>query len=196
MVTGVVGKSCSGKDSAVRYLVRNWFHEINVDHLGHEALEVKKEELRAAFGDGIFTDGHVNRKILGPIVFSDAAKLETLNGITHPWMTEEVKRLIGEHENTCINAALLESMGLVPLCDEVLYVFAPLEMRTERALLRDGITREGFLKRDANQKNIGLTLLESGRRVITIINDKDEEYLYRQLSMYCDRLKSRGYING
>ena len=65
MVTGVVGKSCSGKDSAVRYLVRNGFHEINVDHLGHEALEVKKEELRAAFGDGIFTDGHVNRKILG-----------------------------------------------------------------------------------------------------------------------------------
>ena len=115
MVTGVVGKSCSGKDSAVRYLVRNGFHEINVDHLGHEALEVKKEELRAAFGDGIFTDGHVNRKILGPIVFSDAERLETLNGITHPWMTEEVKRLIGEHENTCINAALLESMGLVPL---------------------------------------------------------------------------------
>ena len=75
MVTGVVGKSCSGKDSAVRYLVRNGFYEINVDHLGHEALEVKKEELRAAFGDGIFTDGHVNRKILGPIVFSDAAKL-------------------------------------------------------------------------------------------------------------------------
>ncbi len=196
MVTGVVGKSCSGKDSAVRYLTENGFHEINVDHLGHEALEVRKDELRSAFGDGVFTDGKVNRKILGPIVFSDPEKLETLNSITHPWMCEEVERLIKEHENTCINAALLESMGLVPLCDEVLYVFAPLEMRTERALKRDSITKEAFLKRDASQKNIGLTLLESGRRVITIINDQDEEYLYRQLSMYCDRLKSRGYING
>ena len=196
MVTGVVGKSCSGKDSAVKYLVENGFHEINVDHLGHMALDMKKDELVSAFGAGIIRDGRVDRKILGPIVFSDPEKLAVLNSITHPWMCEEVKRLTQEHENTCINAALLESMGLVPLCDEVLYVFAPLEMRTERAVKRDGITREGFLQRDKNQKNIGLTLLESGRRVITIINDQDEEYLYRQLSMYCDRLKSRGYING
>ena len=40
-----------------------------------------------------------------------------------------------------------------------------------------------------------VTKLCSGNLMITG-NDKDEEYLYRQLSMYCDRLKSRGYING
>ena len=111
-------------------------------------------------------------------------------------MCEETERLTKEHKNCVINAALLESMGLVRLCDEVLYVFAPLEMRLERALKRDGITEENFLARNRNQKEIGLSLLESGKRVITIINDQDKEYLYRQLSLYCDRLKSRGYING
>ena len=196
MVVGVVGKSCSGKDEAVKFLVNEGFYEINVDKLGHEALKQKVDELVSSFGSTILKDGEVDRKILGPIVFSDPEKLKILNSITHPWMCEETERLTKEHKNCVINAALLESMGLVRLCDEVLYVFAPLEMRLERALKRDGITEENFLARNRNQKDIGLSLLESGKWVITIINDQDKEYLYRQLSLYCDRLKSRGYING
>lgn len=196
MVIGVVGKSCSGKDEAVKYLVGAGFFEINVDKLGHEALENNKEKLIEAFGQIIIENGKVDRKVLGPIVFSDPDKLKTLNSITHPWMCEETERLTKEHSNSVINAALLESMGLVRLCDEVLYVFAPLEQRLLRALKRDNITKEKFLDRNRNQKDIGLSLLESGKRVITIINDQDKEYLYRQLSLYCDRLKNRGYING
>lgn len=196
MVVGVVGKSCSGKDEAVKFLVNEGFYEINVDKLGHEALMYKVDELVSSFGSTILKDGEVDRKVLGPIVFSDPEKLKILNSITHPWMCEETERLTKENENCVINAALLESMGLVRLCDEVLYVFAPLEIRLERALKRDGITEENFLNRNKNQKEIGLSLLESGKRVITIINDQDKEYLYRQLTLYCDRLKSRGYING
>ena len=94
-----------------------------------------------------------------------------------------------------INAALLESMGLVRLCDEILYVYAPLELRLERGMQRDGLTKEAFLSRNENQKEIGSTLFESGKRVITIINDADKEYLYRQVQYYCDILKARGLIN-
>ena len=196
MVIGVVGKSCSGKDEAVKYLVNAGFFEINVDKLGHEALVKNKERLVEAFGNVILTNDNVDRKILGPIVFSDPEKLKTLNSITHPWMCEETERLTKANPNSVINAALLESMGLVRLCDEILYVFAPLEQRLMRALKRDDITEEKFLARNRNQRDIGLSLLESGKRVITIINDQDKEYLYRQLSLYCDRLKTRGYING
>ena len=45
MVIGVVGKSCSGKDEAVKFLVNAGFFEINVDKLGHEALVKNKERL-------------------------------------------------------------------------------------------------------------------------------------------------------
>ena len=91
MVVGVVGKSCSGKDEAVKFLVNEGFYEINVDKLGHEALKQKVDELVSSFGSTILKDGEVDRKILGPIVFSDPEKLKILNSITHPWMCEETE---------------------------------------------------------------------------------------------------------
>ena len=81
MVVGVVGKSCSGKDEAVKFLVNEGFYEINVDKLGHEALKQKVDELVSSFGSTILKDGEVDRKILGPIVFSDPEKLKILNSI-------------------------------------------------------------------------------------------------------------------
>ena len=61
MVIGVVGKSCSGKDEAVKFLVNAGFFEINVDKLGHEALVKNKERLVEAFGDVILTNNSVDR---------------------------------------------------------------------------------------------------------------------------------------
>ena len=93
MIIGLTGKSCAGKDTVASMLPSDRFSVIDVDGLGHQALESNHEKLRAAFGDGIFRkDGTVDRKILGPIVFSDPEKLETLNSITHPWMVEEAIR--------------------------------------------------------------------------------------------------------
>lgn len=196
MVIGVTGRSCSGKDEVVRLLEERGIPSVNVDRLGHQALEMNKDKLIAAFGSGIIdTEGHVNRKVLGPIVFSDPEKLETLNGITHPWMEGEVEAFTRERSTSCINAALLESMNLVRLCDDILYVYAPFELRLERAVTRDGLTAEAFSRRNESQKDIGSTLFESGKRVITIINDKDREYLYRQVAAYCDILLKRGYID-
>ena len=79
MVVGVVGKSCSGKDETVKFLVNEGFYEINGDKLGHEALKQKVDELVSSFGSTILKDGEVDRKILGPIVFSDPEKLKILN---------------------------------------------------------------------------------------------------------------------
>ena len=196
MVIGVTGRSCSGKDEVVHLLEERGLESVNVDKLGHRALEMNKERLFASFGPSIFDhDGKVDRKVLGPIVFSSPEKLEELNNITHPWMVEEVEAFIRERKISVINAALLESMNLVPLCDDILYVYAPLNLRKERAIKRDGLSEAAFLKRNESQKEIGSTLFESGKRVITIINDKDREYLYRQVAAYCDILLRRGYLD-
>lgn len=192
MVIGIVGKSCSGKDVLAKVLSEKGYFIIDVDELGHEALTKNAERIAATFGKECVSGHEVNRKVLGPIVFADDEKLATLNAITHPWMVERVKALIAEHSDTVINAALLESMGMVPLCDEIVLVIAPLEARIARALTRDGITREGFLKRNSSQDGIGETLFSSGKSVITLINDKDLDSFYRQISHYCDILTKRG----
>ena len=192
MIVGLTGKSCSGKDTAAALLDER-FVVIDEDGLGHEALEMNTDKLVSAFGEGILTDGKVDRRKLGPLVFSSPEKLETLNGITHPWMVEETLRRCREIEKegkiAVINAAILESMGFVPYCNEIIYVMSPLEKRIERAQKRNGTSREDFLRRAESQKDIGSTLFSSGKKVITIINDKEMEALSRQVSAYCASIK-------
>ncbi len=193
MIIGLTGKSCAGKDTVAALLPPDRFTVIDVDALGHVALEANHKALREAFGDGIFSaDGKVDRKVLGPIVFSNPEKLKTLNAITHPWMRDEALRMAHEAESegkrAVINAALLESMGFVPCCDLIVLVVAPYDVRAKRALERDGMTEERFRDRAAAQKDIGLSLLQSGRRVITILNDSDKDTISRQVSFLCAKI--------
>ena len=191
MIIGLTGKSCSGKDY-VAHLFGEEFVVIDEDKLGHVALDNNREKLVAAFGDSIITDGKVDRKKLGPIVFSDKEKLEKLNSISHPWMMAETLRLCREAESegkiAVINAAILEKMGFVPYCNEVVLVSSPYSERLKRAVMRDKITPEAFEKRDENQKDIGSTLSNGGVKVTNIINDSDKESLSRQVKEYCDSI--------
>ena len=191
MIIGLTGKSCSGKDY-VSHLFGEEFVVIDEDKLGHVALDNNREKLVAAFGDSIITDGRVDRKKLGPMVFSDKEKLEKLNSISHPWMVAETLSLCREAERegkiAVINAAILEKMGFVPYCNEVVLVSSPYSERLKRAVMRDKITPEAFEKRDENQKDIGSTLSNGGVKVTNIINDGDKESLSRQVKEYCDSI--------
>ena len=191
MIIGLTGKSCSGKDY-VAHLFGEEFVVIDEDKLGHVALDNNREKLVAAFGDSIITDGRVDRKKLGPMVFSDKEKLEKLNSISHPWMVAETLSLCREAERegkiAVINAAILEKMGFVPYCNEVVLVSSPYSERLKRAVMRDKITPEAFEKRDENQKDIGSTLSNGGVKVTNIINDGDKESLSRQVKEYCDSI--------
>ena len=193
MIIGLTGKSCAGKDTVASMLSADRFSVIDVDALGHVALEANHGRLREAFGDSIFRpDGTVDRKILGPIVFSDPSKLGLLDSITHPWMKKkalsEAEKASAEGLHAVINAALLESMGFVPHCDIVVLVIAPYEKRLERALQRDGMTPEAFRARSDAQKEVGESLFSCGRRMVTILNDGDEDNLRQQALFFASSL--------
>ena len=90
-----------------------------------------------------------------------------------------------------INAAILEKMGFVPYCNEVVLVSSPYSERLKRAVMRDKITPEAFEKRDESQKDIGSTLSKGSVKVTNIINDGDKESLSRQVKEYCDSILSK-----
>ena len=197
MVTGLVGKSCAGKDMAAEFFSSKGIPVVDVDALGHEALAANVDRIVEAFGPGVLKDdGSVDRKRLASIVFADRNCLETLDGISHPWMRRQVEAFVASHDVCMINCALLEKMELVGLCDEILFFHAPLEVRMKRAAMRDGLDEKAFLDRDRSQREIGSTLFECGRRVVTILNDSDLEHLYRQLDFYYATLIGRGYVHG
>lgn len=191
MIIGLTGRSCSGKDYVAKVMGDEFFI-IDEDHLGHVALLENKDKLVASFGEEILTDGKVDRKKLGPIVFSDKNKLETLNSISHPWMVEETLRMCKDATESgkiaVINAAILEKMGFVKYCDEVVLVLSPYSERLKRAMARDNITPEAFKRRSESQSDIGSSLFSSGKKVITILNDSDKESLSRQVKAYCDSI--------
>lgn len=194
MIVGLTGRSCSGKD-CVASLLSDDFVVIDEDKLGHIALKENKDKLVATFGEGILTEGEVDRKKLGPIVFSSPKNLEKLESISHPWMKEETLRECREIEKdgkvAVINAAILEKMGFVEYCDEVVLVLSSYEERLKRALKRDNITEEAFKKRSESQKKIGKSLFSSGKKIITIINNDGEDTLSRQVAAYCDTIKAK-----
>ena len=87
-----------------------------------------------------------------------------------------------------INAALLEEMDFVPSCDIVVLVTAPYEKRLERALFRDGMTADAFRARSDAQKDIGLSLFSSGKRMVTIFNNSGMEDLRKQAEYFSEAL--------
>ena len=113
-------------------------------------------EIKEIFGTHIYINGELNKVELGKIVFSDKKKLEALNAIVHPavfkdaaeWQEKQQKKAVAY---TLKEAALLFETGSYKTLDKIIVVSAPLELRIERVMSRDKLSREEVIKRINNQ---------------------------------------------
>ena len=148
MVIGVAGKTCAGKNTVIAPLEKMGFRHVDVDQLGHIALDNQKEKLFETFGQGIRNqDGSVNRRALGAIVFSNPEARRKLERIVHPEMVRMVEDIIVEQQDVIINAAILFEMKLDKLCDIIFWVEAPAIMRFFRGLKREKVNPWALFKR-------------------------------------------------
>ena len=156
MVVGLTGKYCSGKDAVARLLAKAGFALIDVDALGHDALIQRAAEVRAAFGPDVErSDGSIDRRALGRIVFADPSELARLEAIVHPPMVARVKEMIAAGpKDVVINAAILHHMRLHELCGAVVVVTAPLALRVLRGMRRDSLGLRQALTRARAQRDI------------------------------------------
>ena len=159
LIIGITGGSGAGKTSAITALEALGAKVVDCDVLYHELLSDNMEltaEINAHFND-VSTDGKIDRKKLGTIVFNNKDALLKLNRITHRFVTAELIKRIDSFNAQNINTiaidaiALIES-GLGDMCDIVIGITAPLETRISRILRRDQITREQALMRISAQK--------------------------------------------
>ena len=155
-VIGLTGGIGSGKSTVAQMLERRGAKLLSADAVGHEVYEPGRpawQEIVDAFGRGIVgADGKIDRKVLGPIVFSDPEQLRRLNAITHPRMKElmgeklEAERA-GGARIAVLEAALLFDAGWDDLTDEVWVTVAPPEVAAARTAERSGISVEEALSR-------------------------------------------------
>jgi len=151
MVIGITGNYCSGKNVACAQFEQVGFSIIDVDSLGHEALEVKRQEVVDFFGMDILHGNGIDRAKLGAIVFGDGGKMKELERIVHPWMIRRVRHLTTECTDCVINAALLVEMCLFTLCDRVIGILVEEKVAVERAGRRDRVSKEEALRRIRSQ---------------------------------------------
>ncbi len=150
---GLFGRNASEKHGALH---------IDTDKTARQVVEPGKpclEEIKAYFGEGVINpDGSLDRKALGRIVFSDTEKLSVLNGITHRYITAEVREALCKAEKdgykaAIIDAPLLFESGEDSLCDVTVGVIAEKSARKQRIIMRDGITEEMADNRIASGKD-------------------------------------------
>jgi dephospho-CoA kinase len=134
---------------------------IRLDELGHQILAPAGEayaEVVAAFGPGILNqDATINRRSLGEMVFSDPALLQKLNGLTHPAIRARAKALKDGYAAThpdgivVTEAAILIETGGYKDCDRLVLAHCRSEQQIERAMERDGLSREEVMNRISRQ---------------------------------------------
>lgn len=150
MIIGITGGSGSGKSTLLKIVESLGGKVLDCDAIYHRLLQTDNRMLSAIEDrfPGSVQDGILQRKKLGQIVFADEKALEDLNRITHTAVKEEVLRQLSPAPKlAAIDAIGLFESGLNALCDITVAVTAPTEMRIQRLMARDHISREYALSR-------------------------------------------------
>ena len=161
LLVGLTGGIASGKSLVARVLQDLGARLIDADRIVHELLEPGQQawqEVRNHFGDGILlTDGCIDRRKLGEIVFNDDEKRTWLNGCLHPRVFDaflaQARHLASRPQDTIVvlDAALLIETGYHRKMDRVIVVYAGPEQQLERLMARDNFTEAQALARIRSQ---------------------------------------------
>ena len=189
IIIGITGPSGAGKGVCGAYLTSEGIPVIDTDQLYHELIEAPSpcvDELALAFGSKILDEkGAVNRKALADVVFAgqNQQKIELLNQITHKFVRQKTERLLMEFDNcgtkaVAVDAPLLFEASFEELCDFCISVIAPHNIRLERIMERDSLSRERAIARLNAQKD---DAYYTSRSKYTVVNDKDLENVIGQL---------------
>ncbi len=196
MVIGLTGQTGAGKSTVSKIFVKEGFHIIDADRISREVVEIGTpclSELLDFFGEEIRNaDGSMNRKALAKIVFNDKGKLESLNSICHPFITEEILARISHmkaqgHELILLDAPTLFESKAADFCDLIISVVASPELRRDRIIARDNLTLVEANERMSAQLDEDFFVNHSD---YVIRNDDDLQQLHALSEEIADKIKA------
>lgn len=160
-IIGLTGGIATGKSQVSSILSELGAMVIDADIVAREVVQKGLpawQQLKDTFGEEYFlSNGELNRRKLGQLVFSHPDELAKLNSITHPAIKAKIEERIndlkvqGYNGIVVVDAALLLEAGWETMVDQVWVVDAPMEKRIERIMKRDNLTRDQALSRINSQ---------------------------------------------
>ena len=153
-ITGGIG---SGKSYVSALLQAAGIPVYNTDNEAKRLMlsdEGIRQDLIALLGEGVYTDGALNKPMLASYLFAGPENAARINAIVHPRVKADFRRWMEEHEGQEIvglECAILFEAGFADTVDAVVTVYAPESLRVERAMKRDGATEAQIRARIAAQ---------------------------------------------
>lgn len=153
---GITGGIGSGKSTVCAMLEEMGVAVYNSDARAKELMTTSatlREAIVARFGAECYTSEGLNRGYLAERVFGDAAELAALNSLVHPAVMNDFEAWAERQEGSYVvlESAILFEAGLEQRVDMAVAVLSPEELRIERAMRRDGATREQVVARIGRQ---------------------------------------------
>ncbi len=183
---GVTGGIGSGKSTVCKMFSVLGIPVFNADEVAKEIQDTDNEVIdviSSLFGDNLYVNGKLDRKMLAKLVFNNSAKLKQLNALIHPRVKERFTTWCAEQKAPFVikeAAIMIESRSHKDL-DRLIVVTAPVSLRILRVVKRDGSDRESVKLRMEHQIS-DIERLEHADFVIS--NDKSDLLMPQILKVY------------
>jgi dephospho-CoA kinase len=184
---GLTGGIGSGKSYVAEIFRHLGVPVFNSDDVARD-IQNRDTEVKQAIAEtfeGVYSaEGNLDRRKLASIVFTDQAKLKTLNSIVHPAVGkafEEFCELHARRNYVIKEAAIIFELGLDEQLDGTILVTAPENVRIARVMERDNSTEMDVRARMQKQWS---DQQKSERADWTIINDGDRALLPQILRIH------------
>lgn len=176
-ITGGIG---SGKSVVSKMLTSMGYPVYDCDSRA-KALMDKSEEIQLRLCNEVLSDcvidGKIDRKRLAEKVFKDKEALNRLNQIVHSSVRIDLMTWSGlnQSEIQFVETAILYQSGIDEMVDQVWDVDAPFDLRIERVMKRNSMSREDVIDRITSQEEFVPENLH--RVIVRLINDGTQPML-------------------
>lgn len=176
---GITGGIGSGKSFIATIIERMGYPVYYSDVRSKELTNshpIIRQGLIDLVGENVFFGGELDKKVLATAIFSNDALRLKVNQLIHPIVRQDFEDWANAQKSNLIfnEAAILFETGAYRNFDATILVYAPEELRLQRVLKRDIITKEEVLARMNNQ------LKDEEKRKMTpfqILNDGESPLL-------------------
>lgn len=181
LIIGLAGGIASGKSYVAACFEQLGAALVNADKVGHEVLDQSDVQslLVSRWGSDLVKDNKVDRRRLAEIVFrsdGDEQQLVELEEITHPRIRQRIESQIEKLRSSrrvpavVLDAPVMFRAGWDDICNHVVFVDTPLQIRKQRAGSRGW--DEGELERRESRQ---VAVEEKRKRSTCVVDNSGSE---------------------
>lgn len=156
MKIGITGGIGSGKSYVCNLLKQRGLPVYNCDDEAKRLMTespIIRHQLTALIGENAYRNNELNKPVIAEYLFANAENAEKVNGIVHPVVKQDFENWTKEQTTPIViqECALLFESGFSDTVDVTVEIYAPKEIRLERAMKRDNATQQQVEARMASQ---------------------------------------------